>query len=96
MHAFVTCLLNSSRSKHRDVNVVQLSLQNRGIMTDFKAILAQLLVPFPRLFLWKSVDTIKMVCRQSKIRDCRDTVDDRVSTTALVNTLCHTIKGSAN
>ncbi len=25
-----------------------------------------------------------MACRQSKIRDCRDTVDDRVSTTALI------------
>ncbi len=25
-----------------------------------------------------------MACRQSQIRDCRDTVDDRVSTTALV------------
>ena len=29
------------------------------------------------------VDTVEMACRQSKIRDCRDTVDDRVSTTAL-------------
>ena len=31
-----------------------------------------------------SVDTVRMACRQSKNRDCRDTVDDRVSTTALV------------
>ena len=30
-----------------------------------------------------SVDTVGMACRQSKIHDCRDTVDDRVSTTAV-------------
>ena len=34
-----------------------------------------------------SVDTAVMACRQSKIRDCRDTVDDRLSTTALILTL---------
>ncbi len=33
-----------------------------------------------------SVDTAGRACRQSKIRDCRDTVDDRLSTTALLNT----------
>ncbi len=32
----------------------------------------------------KSVDTVGMVCRQSKIRDCRDTVATGVSTTSLV------------
>ena len=33
-----------------------------------------------------SVDTAIMACRQSKICDCRDSVDDRVSTTALLTT----------
>ncbi len=31
-----------------------------------------------------SVDRVGMACRQSKNRVCRDTVDDRVSTTALL------------
>ena len=34
-----------------------------------------------------SVDTVELACQQSKIRDCRDTVNDRVSTTALVSTM---------
>ncbi len=36
-----------------------------------------------------SVDTVTLACRQSKIRDCHDTVDDRVSTTALVIGVTH-------
>ncbi len=39
---------------------------------------------FQSLKILYSVDTVEMACRQSKIRDCRDTVDDRVSTTALM------------
>ena len=36
------------------------------------------------IFTESKCDTVKMVCRQSKIRDCRNNVDDRVSTTALI------------
>ncbi len=48
------------------------------------AILAPILAKFSALKSLFSVDTVGMACRQSKNRDCRDTVDDRVSTTALV------------
>ena len=34
--------------------------------------------------LYKCVSTVRMVCRQLNIGDCRDTVDARVPTTALV------------
>ena len=50
-------------------------------MYDFYKTFFGLIEAFKSVF---SVDTAILACRQSKIRDCRDTVDDRLSTTALL------------